>query len=241
MTRAGPGSGDRAAGVVAIVLAAGEGERIGQGPKAFLEIGGRTILEIAMQAAAACPEVSSLVVAVPEGFEARAAGMAPGPKEVRVIAGGRSRQESVLVALQEIPPTVEVVVCHDAARPFAAPELFSSVIAGLAEAEGAISALAPADTVKRVGDGFVESTVPRDGLRLAQTPQAFVARVLREVHLRAAAAGVRSTDDAELLEWAGHRVRVIAGEPVNFKITSPDDLARAELYVLYPGARATHE
>ena len=81
--------------------------------------------------------------------------------------------------------------------------------------------------MKRVRDGYVETTVPRDELRLAQTPQAFVASVLREAHRRAHVEGIRRTDDAALLEWAGFRVRVVPGEPSNFKITSPEDLARA--------------
>jgi len=145
-----------------------------------------------------------------------------------VIAGGRTRQESVRLALASVPMDAPVIVCHDAARPFAAPELFSAVIAALADADGAVPALLPPDTVKQVRDGFVESTLSRTDLRLAQTPQAFAAPALRESHRRAKESGVRCTDDAGLLEWAGYRVRVITGEPVNFKITTPDDLARAE-------------
>ena len=117
-----------------MLLAAGEGERIGRGPKAFLDVGEKTVLELALNAAAACPEITGLVVAVPLGFEDRARAMAPPDKDVTILSGGRSRQESVLLALEVIPASVEVVVCHDAARPFAAPELFSAVIAALAEA-----------------------------------------------------------------------------------------------------------
>lgn len=227
-------------GAVVILLAAGEGERIGRGPKAFLELGGRSILSIAAEAAAACPEVGSIVVAVPAGTEARAEGMLPSGIGAAVIAGGNGRQESVRRALEAVPSDAGVIVCHDAARPFAAPELFTSVIKAVgADAPGAVPAVPPSDTVKRVRDGFVDATLPREELRLVQTPQAFVAEVLREAHRRATEAGVLRTDDAALLEWAGYPVRVVAGEPVNFKITSADDLARAERYVLdHPPAPA---
>src|SRR5919108_276893 len=150
---------------VALVLAAGEGERIGLGPKAFLSVGGRCILDLAAQAAAACPMVESLVVA-------------------------------------------------------------------LDEADGAVPVIPLAETVKRVKEKWVEETVARDDLRIAQTPQGFVAPVLREVHRRAAEARMRFTDDAAMLEWAGHRVRTVPGEPVNFKITTSEDLARAERFVV---------
>src|SRR5206468_13056032 len=110
-------------------------------------------------------------------------------KPCRVVLGGGSRQESVRLALEAVEPDRSVVVCHDAARPFAAPELFSAVIAALANAHGAVPVLPLAATVKRGRDGYVESTVARDEIRLAQTPQAFAAPVLREVHARAASVG----------------------------------------------------
>jgi len=217
---------------IVVLLAAGEGERIGRGPKAFLEIAGRPILSVAAEAAAACPEVDGLVVAVPPGSEDRAAAMLPAAKPAAVIAGGRGRQESVRLSLDAVPADAPVIVCHDSARPFAAPELFTSVIEALADADGVVPALPPFDTVKRVRDGYVEATLPREGIRLAQTPQAFASMALRDAHRRAVEAGVMRTDDAALLEWAGYSVRVVAGEPVNFKITSPDDLARAERFLL---------
>jgi len=215
-----------------VLLAAGEGERLGRGPKAFLEIGGRSLLAIAVERAAACPGVEGLVVAVPGGLEDRASGMVRTSKSVSAVAGGAHRQDSVRVALQAVPEAAEVVVCHDAARPFAQPELFTAVIEALSDAEGVVPALTPPDTVKRVRDGFVEATLDRDALRLTQTPQAFVAPALREAHHRAHAEGVRWTDDAGLMEWAGFRVRVVPGDPGNFKITSPEDLARAERLLL---------
>ena len=219
-------------GAVAVVLAAGDGERLGRGPKAFLEVGGRSILSMAVAAAAACPEVEEVVVAVPAGFEERARRSVGAAKPVRVLVGGRSRQESVRLALDAVGSGRPVVVCHDAARPFAAPELFTAVIGALADADGAVPVLPIADTVKRVREGYVESTIAREELRLVQTPQAFAASALRDAHARGADTGTRFTDDAALLEWAGYRVRAVTGEPVNFKITTAEDLARAERYVL---------
>src|SRR5919197_2051162 len=135
---------------VALVLAAGEGERIGLGPKAFLSVGGRCILDLAARAAAACPEVESLVLAVPDGYEEQARKVVEVSKPIEVVAGGLTRQESVRLALAAVKSDAERVICHDAARPFAAPELFSSVVAALDEADGAVPVLALADTVKRV-------------------------------------------------------------------------------------------
>src|SRR5206468_96703 len=126
-------------------------------------------LSMALAAAAACPEIDELVVAVPAGFEERTRAVAAPATPCRVVLGGRTRQESVRLALDAVAPDRAVVVCHDAARPFAAPELFSAVIGALADADGAVPVLPLADTVKRVRDGYVESTVSRDELRLAQT------------------------------------------------------------------------
>src|SRR5207245_3643058 len=106
-------------------------------------------------------------------------------------AGGPGRQESVRLSLEAVPEETLVIVCHDAARPFAAPELFTAVIDALADgADGAVPALPPFDTVKRVRDGYVESTLSRESVRLAQTPQAFHAAALRDAHRRAAEEGV---------------------------------------------------
>ena len=213
---------------VVLLLAAGEGARIGRGAKAFLPLRGRAIVAVAAENAAQCPEVGALVVAVPRGFEDEARRSVDVAKPVTIVTGGSRRQDSVRLALDAVPPEFDVAVCHDAARPFAGPELFTSVIAGLSEGDGVIPALPPPDTVKRVRNGYVEETLPREDLRLVQTPQAFVAAALREAHRRALAEGVHRTDDAALLEWAGFRVRVVPGEPSNFKITAPEDLARAE-------------
>jgi 2-C-methyl-D-erythritol 4-phosphate cytidylyltransferase / 2-C-methyl-D-erythritol 2,4-cyclodiphosphate synthase len=124
---------------------------------------------------------------------------------------------------------VEMVAVHDGARPFAPAGLFTSVLAAVSDgADGAIPVLRAADTVKRVQDGVVVGTEPREELAMAQTPQGFRVAALRDAHTRAAQAGLEFTDDAAVLEWAGYEVRAVAGDPENFKVTTSSDLARAD-------------
>lgn len=219
------------AAAVAVVLAAGRGARLGlREPKGFVEVAGRPMVARAVEAAAGCPAVGSIVVTVPAGSEERARAGAVSAKPVVVVAGGASRHASVGAALAAIPNDVPIVVCHDAARPFASSELFRAVVDALeaGDADGAIPVVPVPDTVKRVRDGFVVGTeVTRAELALAQTPQAFRADALRDAHARAAQEGLEFTDDAAAVEWAGYRVKAVAGEPGNFKVTTVEDLARA--------------
>jgi 2-C-methyl-D-erythritol 4-phosphate cytidylyltransferase len=214
-----------------IVLAAGAGRRVGADePKAFLPIGGRPILAVAAGAAAASGAVDQLIVTTPAGFEDRARSCLGGLAiPCTVVQGGASRQASVRAALDLLDEGIELVVVHDAARPFAPPDLFASVLAALADdADGAIPVLAVADTVKRIADGLVVATVPRDELALAQTPQAFRRGPLQDAHDRAARVALEVTDDAQAVEEAGFRVRTVPGDPMNVKITTMLDLARAD-------------
>lgn len=219
---------------VAIVLAAGSGERLGRAePKAFVDVAGTPMVVRAADAAAACPAVRSLVVAVPRGHERTATSIVAPGKPVVVVSGGRSRHGSVRAALDAVPDSASLVVCHDAARPFASPQQFVLVLGALEvtpDAAGAVPVVPVTDTVKRVRGGFVVRTEgSREELVLAQTPQAFRALALRDAHARAAQAGREFSDDAAAVEWAGYRVAAVAGDPENFKITTPEDLALAEL------------
>ena len=219
---------DRAA---VILLAAGVGRRVGADePKAFLTIGGRPILAVAAGAAAASPLVGSVVVTAPAGWEDRARGCVEGcglPAEV--VTGGATRQESVRAALAVLPTGTRVVAVHDAARPFAPPDLFTSVIDAVSdETPGVVPVSAVPDTVKQIDAGRVVGTLDRARLGLAQTPQAFDVVVLRAAHHRAAVDGVELTDDAAALEHAGVAVRAVAGDPNNVKITTLLDLANAD-------------
>jgi 2-C-methyl-D-erythritol 4-phosphate cytidylyltransferase/2-C-methyl-D-erythritol 2,4-cyclodiphosphate synthase len=222
----------------AIVLAAGAGRRLGaDGPKAFVTIGDRPLLAVAAAAAAASPSVSSVIVTAPAGLEERAAGCVEFlGKPVIVVTGGPTRQASVRAALNALEDGVEIVAVHDAARPFAPPDLFTAVIeAVVAGAAGAIPVIPVADTVKRVRDDVVVGTLDREELALAQTPQAFRVEALRGAHDRADASGLEMTDDAALLELAGGTVLAVPGDAQNFKITTFLDLARAEARIGGPG------
>ena len=218
-------------GAIVILLAAGAGRRIGAAePKALLPIGGRPMLSVAAAGAAACPSVGGLVVTYPPGWEGRTRACVEDLEvSARLVEGGDSRQASVRAALASVPGPVDVVAVHDAARPFATPELFARVIRAVADgADGAVPVLAMTDTVLRVRGDVVEGTEIREELALGQTPQAFRASFLREAHAKAEAAGASFTDDASTLRWAGFQVLAITGEPANVKITTLADLAQAD-------------
>ena len=216
-------------GAVAIVLAAGRGERMDTTiPKALMTLGGTTILVRAVERADAAASVSSVVVVAPPGWEETVRRLVEAYRVDAVVAGGATRQASVLAGLSVVPPDAERVICHDAARPLASSALFERTLEALVGWDGVVPVLPMIDTVKRVQDGRVEGTEPRDSLALAQTPQAFAAPALREAHERAVRDGFEATDDALLLERAGYRVRAIEGERTNLKITTREDIVLAE-------------
>lgn len=164
-----------------------------------------------------------VVLVVPGGHLAADVPAADVPAADVVVAGGATRSDSVRAGLAAVPAGADVVVVHDAARPFSSPALFEAVVAGVrAGADAVIPGLPILDTVKRVVDGRVVGTVDREGLVTVQTPQAFAAAALRRAH----AGGGVATDDAALVEAAGGKVVVVPGDPANTKITLRGDLAR---------------
>jgi 2-C-methyl-D-erythritol 4-phosphate cytidylyltransferase len=213
---------------VAVLLGAGSGERLGAAePKAFVDLEGATLLQWSARSARASETVGPILAVVPNGSVDRARREL---NDAVVIVGGATRQASVREALRSLDGTLdgdEIVVCHDAARPFASPALFASVAAAVGDAAGAVPVVAVADTVKRVSGDRVVETVARDDLAVAQTPQAFRLGPLVDAHERAAAGGLSFTDDAALVEWAGGEVRTVRGERENIKITTGEDLALA--------------
>ena len=216
-------------GAVAIVLAAGRGERMDSPiPKALMPFDGATLVAHAVERAAAAASVTGVIVVAPPGFEDRMKEAVEGLGVDAVVAGGETRQASVVAGLAAVAADVERILCHDAARPLASSDLFTRTLEALEGWDGVVPVLRVVDTVKRVQDGRVEGTEPRDALALAQTPQAFRAAALRDAHERAAADGFEGSDDALLLERAGYRVRAIEGERMNLKITTPDDIRLAE-------------
>ena len=219
---------------VALVVAAGSGERLGaERPKAFVVVGGRPMLEWSVLALRAVADV--VVVALPpaalaagEGTATLAPGLASLPAGVTIVPGGSSRSLSVRRALSAAPPGDPVLV-HDAARPLVTAELARRCVAGLEGVDGAIAAAPMTDTIKEAGDdGVVRATLDRTRLWAVQTPQAFRRAALE----RALAAGdevlAQATDDAWLVERAGGRVRVVPSSPANLKVTTPHDLRIAE-------------
>ena len=202
-------------------MAAGTGERFG-GAKQYEVVGGRRVLDWAL---AAARSVSDGVVVVVEAGRVDA----PEPLADVVVGGGATRSASVRAGLAAVPEEAEVIVVHDAARPCASPALFAGVVDAVVRgADAAVPGVAVVDTVKRVDDdGLVTGTLQRAGLVAVQTPQAFAAGALRAAHAGAGDA----TDDAALVEAAGGRVSVVAGEPANAKVTSPGDLGAAAAHL----------
>jgi 2-C-methyl-D-erythritol 4-phosphate cytidylyltransferase len=218
--------------VWAIVAAAGRGDRLGlDRPKAFAALRGRPLLAESLERLEATDWIDAIVVAAPEGWEEPTILLAEElgcGKVVSCVTGGPTRTESVRLALAEVPDEATVVLVHDAARPLVTEEAVARVLTPLGEGwDGAVPGLPLADTVKRVRGEAVVETVPRDDLVAVQTPQAFVAPVLR----RAATAEEDASDCAALVERAGGRVKVVPGDPRLLKVTEPSDLELVESWL----------
>jgi len=213
--------------VSALIAAGGRGSRFGAAqPKQFLSLGGRSILERSVDAFRNCPVIDDLVVAVPpEVAENPPASLLSGSKPIEIVAGGTRRQDSVANAFARVVDRADIVVIHDAARPFVTDDTIRRTVAAAIESGAAIAAIAAHDTVKRANASrLVMATLPREEIFLAQTPQAFRTAVLKD----ALALTSDATDEAMLAEQAGHAVQIVEGDPRNVKITTPADLAVAE-------------
>ena len=215
----------------AVIVAAGRGERAGAGgPKQYREIGGEAIIARTLRRFAEHPEIGRIVVAVhPDDGEIFAGTAKRFGQRIETVLGGASRQESTLYALRKLaeePP--EVVLIHDAVRPFADDALITRVAQMAATGRGALPTLAVTDTLKRSQDGRIE-TVDRSHLFAAQTPQGFPFKDILRAHERAAAEGRSDfTDDAALVEWIGLAVAIVEGAPDNVKITYAQDIEMAD-------------
>jgi 2-C-methyl-D-erythritol 4-phosphate cytidylyltransferase len=206
--------------VWAVVVAAGGGSRFGAAKQFAALRDGTRVVDHAVATARAA--VGNVVVVVPDGDP-----WVP-TDDALVVVGGATRSASVRAGLARVPDDAQIVVVHDAARPLASRALFDAVVAAVrAGADAAVPTLPVVDTVKQVASGRVVATVPRDGLCIAQTPQAFRADVLRRAH----ATGAAGTDDAALVEAAGGTVVTVPGEPGNLKITVAADLDLARRLV----------
>ena len=217
-----------------IVVAAGHGARFGgDTPKQFLRLKDRPLLAYSLLTAEQLPAVDLVVLVtapewksyieqeILERFDIR--------KVRAIVAGGKERQDSVAAGLQAIRGTPEFVAVHDAVRPFFSSQLFERVVVGCQFADACIPAIAPCDTVKQVSQNLVVRTLPRETLRLAQTPQLFKRHALAGAFEFARQHGLQGTDEAALIEAAGGTVAWVEGEESNLKITTPMDLLIAEI------------
>jgi 2-C-methyl-D-erythritol 4-phosphate cytidylyltransferase len=211
--------------VWAIVAAAGSGDRLGADrPKAFVRLGEVPLLAHSLERLDASEWVDEIVVAVPAGWEEPAILLAEelgAGKVSACVTGGATRAETVRIAVGEVAADAAVVLVHDAARPLLVEDVVARLLARLSEGwDGAVPGIPLADTVKRVEGGRVLETLARDQLVAVQTPQAFVADVLR----RAVGSGVDASDCASLVEAFGGRVTVVPGDRRLLKVTTAEDL-----------------
>jgi 2-C-methyl-D-erythritol 4-phosphate cytidylyltransferase len=219
---------------VAIIPAAGLGLRMGGAVrKQFRPLGGLPLLVHSLRVFQSSPVIDAVVLAVPEAdlHYCRTEIVEPHgfSKVTHLVAGGKERQDSVRQALAVVQEGVHLVVIHDAVRPCVTMTMVKQVVEAAALDGAAIIALPMGDTVKQVGgDRLIERTIDRKPLWLAQTPQAFRRDWLDEAHRKAQAEGLAATDDAFLVEWMGHPVRVVEGNGENIKVTRPEDLVIGE-------------
>ena len=218
-------------GVWAVLAAAGSGERLGADrPKAFAKLRGRVLLAESLERLERSDWIDSIVIVAPEGWEEPSILLAEELSAGKVsscVPGGATRAESVRAGVGEVPEEAAVILVHDAARPFLPEEVVERVLTALGEGwDGAVPGLRVSDTIKRTSpDGSVVETLDRNGLVAVQTPQAFVAPILR----RAFETSLQNvTDCAALVEAAGGRVGVVEGDARLLKITTPNDLRLVE-------------
>jgi len=234
--------------VVVIIPAAGLGTRMapasskGKTPsKQFTELGGTPILIHTLRKFAESAAVAEILVALRKdeiaGFQERLQAQgAQVATKLQLVEGGEHRQHSVANALARVSAGADdIVLVHDAVRPFVTPEIIAEVIRGAEKFGAAIAGMPAVDTVKKVertSDGaLITATIPREHVVMAQTPQGFRYHVLKKAFDEATADGFMGTDEASLVERSGHEVAVVMGSPRNIKITTPSDMELAEFYL----------
>jgi 2-C-methyl-D-erythritol 4-phosphate cytidylyltransferase len=228
--------------IAAILPAAGLGTRMGaETPKQFLELDGVPIVILSLRRVAACQLVTDIIVATRSDGIARLEELISKEKlkqKVQVVRGGDSRQDSVAQALEHVSNETEIVLVHDAVRPFVTIEQIARVIEEARKYRAAILGIPAMDTVKEVKRAslpedvaLITATIPRERVVLAQTPQAFSTKLLKEAFARAEADAISASDEAGLVERLGHDVHVVLGSERNIKITKPADMELARFYL----------
>jgi 2-C-methyl-D-erythritol 4-phosphate cytidylyltransferase len=228
--------------IAAILPAAGLGTRMGaETPKQFMELDGVPIVILSLRIIASCELVTDIIVAT-RGDEVewleRRIREEKFKQTARVVRGGDSRQDSVAQALQLVSNDTEIVLVHDAVRPFVTRDQIARVIEEARKCRAAILGIPAMDTVKEVKRAslpedvaLITATIPRERIVLAQTPQAFSTKLLKEAFARAQADGVNASDEAGLIERLGYDVHVVLGSERNMKITKPADMELARFYL----------
>ena len=217
-----------------IIPAAGSGKRLGKNvPKPYLEIAKKTILEYTLSQFASFDEIGQVIVSTSGRYieltKAILTRVFPG-KVVKVVPGGKERQDSIRNALEEVMDDIQLIAVHDAVRPFVAGETIKACIEKAAETGAAIVAVPAKDTIKKTGrNRIIRDTPDRDNLWQAQTPQIFERELLIKAYKIAQERNITGTDDSSLVEKAGGDVFLVEGTRENFKITWPLDLQLAEL------------
>ena len=218
--------------ITAIVVAAGAGKRMKSNTsKPFLSLAGKPLLVWTLANIASSKVDGIMVVAGAKEIN-RVTSLISDysiEKVKAVVRGGEQRQDSVANALQSLPENTEIVAIHDGGRPLIKPDLINKFLDELDDFDGVIPAVVPTDTIKQATGGFVEKTLNRQDLRAAQTPQIFKRKPLFESYLKATEEGFYGTDDASLLEKYGYKVKITEGSYDNIKVTTPADLALAEV------------
>ncbi|MDE3170145.1 MAG: 2-C-methyl-D-erythritol 4-phosphate cytidylyltransferase [Acidobacteriota bacterium] len=228
--------------IAAIVPAAGLGTRMGADtPKQFLELGGVPLIVFTLRRLAACPAITDFFIATRAddvvALEAMVAKAALG-RPARVVHGGDTRQQSVANALAQVDASTEIVLVHDAVRPFVTLAQIERVIAEARARGAAILGIPAIDTVKEVKRAslpedvaLISATIPRERIVLAQTPQVFSYALLRDAFKKAQQDGITASDEAAIVERFGHDVFVVLGSERNLKITRPADMELAAFYL----------
>ncbi|MDZ4804790.1 MAG: 2-C-methyl-D-erythritol 4-phosphate cytidylyltransferase [Candidatus Eisenbacteria bacterium] len=222
--------------VAAIIVAAGRGERAGgRTDKVLQKLAGRTVLHYSLEPFLLEPRVTTIVLVVPAGRETEFEEAAfpdgpPADRRIHVVAGGPRRQDSVANGLAALRDAIDLVAIHDAARPLHRHEMLVRLLETAATVGAAVPAVPPSDTIAQVDEttGLLLGELKRSRLRAVQTPQVFRRDWLIEAHARATAEKTDATDDASLVQRAGHPVAFVNGEPDNIKLTLDSDFELAE-------------
>lgn len=218
--------------ITAIVVAAGVGKRMKRPEnKAFLPLAGKPLLTWTLETIAES-KIDNIIIAVQPKEANKITDLVKeyGIKKVIAIAhGGQTRQDSVSNALEFLPEETKIVAVHDGARPLIKPQQINKILDSLGGVDGVVPAVTPTDTIKQSVNDFIEKTPNRQDLKAAQTPQVFQKKALLESYQKAKEEGFCGTDDASVLEKYGYKVKITEGSYSNIKITTPVDLALAEI------------